>query len=133
MILKLFILFTTVPLIELAILIKVGSHIGTMETIGIVLGTALLGAILIKLQGLLVLDSVTEALMEKRFPTEELMSAFLVVVSGILLVTPGILTDILSIFLLTPPGNSIVIDLIKKKFREKINKGKVTTITIDKP
>ncbi len=133
MILKLFILFTVVPLLELFLLIQVGSRIGTMETIAIVLGTALLGAILIKLQGLMVIDNIKDALLEKRFPADEILNALIVVISGALLITPGILTDIVSILLLTPPGAGLVRDVIKSKLREKIGNNNIKTIRIEKP
>lgn len=133
MILKLFLLFTIVPLTELVLLIQLGTVIGALETVAIVLGTALTGAVLIKIQGWMVIDNMMEAVLEKRFPAEEILSAVIVVISGCLLITPGVLTDIVSIFILLPPGSSMVKEYLKKKIKEKINSVDIKTIRINKP
>ena len=91
---KLFFLFALIPVIELAILIKVGSFIGVGYTILLVIGTAMVGAYLVKLEGLNIMLRFQKNMSEGIFPTEEIFDGAMVLVSGALLLTPGLVTDI---------------------------------------
>ena len=100
---KLFLLFTLVPVLELYLLIAVGGAIGAPATIGLVLATGLLGAVLAKREGMRVLRAWQEAMARGQIPEEGLASSLLVLVGGVLLVTPGVLTDVVGLALLAPP------------------------------
>src|SRR4030042_5848079 len=102
MLFKLFLLFTIVPLIELALLIKVGTYIGVLPTIIIVVLTGILGAALAKYEGLSVLNQIRGTLSEGNIPGDEMLDGLLILVGGSLLLAPGFLTDILGYTMIIP-------------------------------
>lgn len=99
---RLILLFTIVPLAELYILIKIGSHIGGLNTILLVIVTAMLGAWLARLQGLRTLQQIQLSLSQGQIPAEEMVDGVLILAGGILLLTPGVLTDLFALGLLFP-------------------------------
>ncbi|MCY4442050.1 MAG: FxsA family protein, partial [Deltaproteobacteria bacterium] len=90
---RLLLLFTVVPLVELYLLIEVGSVIGGLNTILLVLGTGALGAFLARLEGLRTLGQIQRNLNQGIVPAEEMVDGVIILVAGLLLITPGILTD----------------------------------------
>lgn len=102
MFVRLLILFTVVPLVELALLIKLGNVIGLWPTIFIVIGTGVLGAALARSQGTQVISAIRAEVAQGRPPTEGLLNGLLVLVGGVVLLTPGLLTDLLGFSLLIP-------------------------------
>ena len=114
----LLLVFIGVPLLELAILIKVGALIGTLNTILLILISGILGATLAKQQGLGVITRIREELAQGHVPSDELLDGVCILVGGFLLLTPGLLTDALGFALLIPPVRKI----IKKYLRRKLNR-----------
>jgi UPF0716 protein FxsA len=110
--LRLLLLFTLVPLIELYILIRVGEVIGVWATIALVICTGILGASLTRLEAIRVFRQVQAELRNGRVPTAGLLDGLLVVVAGAVLLTPGLITDILGFLLLFPPSRRRVRDLV---------------------
>jgi UPF0716 protein FxsA len=102
-ILLLFTLVIGVPLIELYVLIEVGSEMGALPTIAFTLLTAVLGTWLVRLQGLGVLARVGRSMAADELPALELMDGALLLVAGLFLLLPGFLTDALGFLLLVPP------------------------------
>ncbi|MFQ5904587.1 MAG: FxsA family protein, partial [Candidatus Binatia bacterium] len=92
MLARLFLLFTIVPLIELYLLIKIGSYLGALNTVLLIVITGILGALLARLEGLRVLRQIVQNLSQGIVPAEELVDGVLIFIAGILLVTPGVLT-----------------------------------------
>ena len=125
----LILLFTLVPLIELAILIKIGQHMGVAYTIGIVLLTGVAGAYLAKMQGLITLRRIQEDINHGIMPADKLFDGVLILCSGILLLTPGLLTDIIGFMGLLPLTRNLLKRWIKAKAENIISQGKVITIT----
>jgi UPF0716 protein FxsA len=99
----LFLAFTVVPAFELWALIEIGQRVGGLETMLYVVGVGLLGAWLGKRAGVTVLREVFEALREGAAPADKLVEGALVLVGSVLLVTPGVLTDLTGILLFVPP------------------------------
>ena len=97
---RLILVFTIVPLAELYILIKIGSYIGGFNTILLVLMTTVLGAFLARLQGLRTLRQIQLSLSQGQIPAEELIDGVLILASGILFLTPGVLSDLFALVLL---------------------------------
>ncbi|HSN97538.1 MAG TPA: FxsA family protein, partial [Candidatus Nanopelagicales bacterium] len=91
---KLVLLFTLVPLVELWLLLAIGRAIGFWPTVGIAVGTAFLGAALAKHEGRRVLATWTESLAAGRIPDEGLTGGVLVLLGAALLVSPGVITDL---------------------------------------
>ena len=108
MFLRLLLLFTLVPLVELYLLIELGELIGVWSTVALVVSTGALGAYLTRLEGFRVLRRVQVEFQEGRVPTAGLLDGLLIVVAGAVLLTPGLITDALGFFLLCPPGRRVV-------------------------
>lgn len=101
--LLLFAVFVAVPIVEIAIFIQVGGLIGLWPTIAIVLGTALLGATLIRVQGFQTWRRAEEAMKRGEPPLAEMLDGVFLLVAALLMVTPGLFTDCIGILLLIPP------------------------------
>lgn len=105
----LFIALVVVPIIEIALFIEVGGWIGLWPTIAIVILTALLGAVLLRHQGLAALGEVQERLRRREDPREPVVHGILILVAGVVLLTPGFFTDAIGFALLVPPVRSALI------------------------
>ncbi len=116
MLLKLFLAFTIIPFFEIALLIKLGGAIGIFNTLLIVIITALVGANLARMQGLQTMIRVREALNRGEVPAEEMMDAFIIFVAGILLLTPGFITDCAGVLLLIPPVRNAFKRWLRRRF-----------------
>jgi UPF0716 protein FxsA len=122
---RLALLFTIVPLAELYLLIKIGSHIGGLNTIVFVILTALLGAFLARLQGLRTLQQIQLSLSQGRIPAEEVIDGVLILAGGILLVTPGVLTDLFALVLLFPFTRTHFKRWLRRRFDRMVATGDV--------
>ena len=96
------ILFITIPLVEIAILIKIGKIIGAGYTIALVIGTAFLGVSLLRIQGISTLAKVQANVNRGQLPATELIEGLILLISGVLLLTPGFFTDTLGFLMLVP-------------------------------
>jgi UPF0716 protein FxsA len=115
---RLFLLFTIIPVIELTLLIKIGSFIGALNTVAIVIFTAVVGAYLVKLEGLGVMYRIQKNMQEGIFPGDELINGMMILVAGALLLTPGFVTDVIG-FLMVIPFSRNYIKLISRRYIEK--------------
>lgn len=95
--------FVLIPLLEIYLLIKVGSYIGAIPTLLLILFTAVVGAFLLRLQGLLTLARIRESVDRGELPAESLVEGLILLISGVLLLTPGFFTDSLGFLCLVPP------------------------------
>lgn len=129
MLLRLFLLFTLVPVAELALLIRIGGWIGLGPTLALVIGTGAAGAWLARREGLRSWLAVQGELAEGRIPTEELVHGLLILVAGIVLLTPGVLTDAAGLLLLVRPVRKGLIGRLRKTFSRQIERGTVTVMT----
>jgi len=91
-----------IPLAEIAVFVIVGQQIGLFPTLGLVIGTAVLGSILLRVQGFGVLSRMQRELAERRLPGRELVHGVMILLAGLLLVVPGFVTDILGLLLFIP-------------------------------
>lgn len=98
----LFLIFVILPIVEMTILIKVGSIIGALNTIGLVLLTAMIGAAMLRQQGLATLMRANERLNSGELPAREVAEGILLAVGGALLITPGFVTDFAGLLCLVP-------------------------------
>lgn len=122
---KLAVLFILVPLVELAILIYLGTIIGVLETIIIVVVTGLLGAFLARRQGLIALYNIRSSLQDGILPADQMLHGALIFTGGLVFITPGLLTDIAGIGLLIPAARRMIIRWLKKMLERKIQQGNV--------
>jgi UPF0716 protein FxsA len=106
-------LFIVVPIVELYVIIQIGSLIGVLPTIALLLADALLGSLLLRQQGRGAWRRFNAALAERRFPGREVADGLLIAIGGTLLLTPGFVTDIVGLILLIPPTRAIVRRLLR--------------------
>ena len=119
MFLRLLLLFTVVPLLELFLLVKLGTVIGIGATILIVICTGVLGAWLARWQGLGVLRRLTEDVNQGRVPADALIDGLLILIAGAVLLTPGLITDALGFLLLVPQGRAVVRKMISARLEQR--------------
>lgn len=120
---KLLLLFIIVPVVELYVLIEIGRKIGTWSTIGIIILTGILGAYLVKSQGFLILRKIQNDLNEAILPGDSLIQGVIILAGGILLITPGFITDIIGFVFLIPVGREVVKKYLLKWLKGKIKEG----------
>jgi UPF0716 protein FxsA len=101
-------LFLVVPFVELYVLIQVGQAIGALPTIALLVVDSLIGAWLVKREGLAVLRRAQTQIGRGVVPGTELVDGVLILFAGALMLTPGFLTDVLAAFLLIPPVRVVV-------------------------
>ncbi len=99
----LFLIFVAVPIIEIALFIEVGGAIGLGPTLAIVVLTAIAGTWLMRRQGLMTLERLQQSLAEGRNPADPMAQGAMILVAGVLLLTPGFFTDTIGFLLLLPP------------------------------
>lgn len=116
---KLLLAFTTIPLVEIYLLIHIGSVFGVFTSIALVFFTGLLGAYLARIQGIKTLFKIQESIKEGRMPSGELLEALLIVAAGIVLLTPGFLTDTIGFLLLLPNIREIVKSWVQSKIKNQ--------------
>ena len=95
-------------IVELTVLIAVGHAIGVLATIGLLILTSLVGAVLLRSEGARALGAVVEALRARRLPHRELLDGMLITAAGVLIILPGFVSDLLGLLLLLPPIRSLV-------------------------
>ena len=126
---KTFILiFILVPVAELGVLLFSGKTIGVWPTLILLIVTGLLGSYLAKKQGINTIRRVQEQIQSGRVPGNEILDGLCVLFGGILLLSPGFLTDILGLVLLLPFIRTLIKPLILKLFRKWIDKNTFTII-----
>ena len=125
MLLKLFLAFTLIPVIELYLLIKLGATVGPFNTLLLVILTGAAGAYLAKLQGLEAMLRVKTRLQQGETPAEEMLDALIIFIAGIVLLTPGLLTDISGLLLLLPATRRKFKIWLRQKFDQWIQSSNV--------
>jgi len=95
--------FIVVPIIEIGLFIEIGGRMGVWNTIALVVLTAMIGTWLLRAQGLATLRRAQESAARNIFPVAELFDGLCLLVAGVLLLTPGFLTDTLGFLLIVPP------------------------------
>jgi UPF0716 protein FxsA len=125
---KLFLLFTALPLVDLWVLLQIGRALGFWSTVALVVGTGLAGAWLAKSEGLRVLHAWRRAVAEGRLPEEGVLSGVLVLAGGLLLVTPGVITDAIGLVLLFPPSRRVAAAALRRWMRRQIASGRIRVV-----
>ncbi len=129
MFLLLILLFTIVPILELALLIKVGTRIGVINTILLTILISVTGAWLARLQGFLVLAKIQTNLGQGVMPSDEMLDGVLILFGGLLLLTPGFITDSVGLLLLFPATRALLKYFLQKKIKQMLQNGKIITIS----
>lgn len=127
---KLLLLFTVVPLCELYLLLLIDDLIGLWSTVAIVLTTGVVGAILAKAEGMRVIRQWQKSLVRGKVPEEGVLGGVLILVGGVLLVTPGVVTDLVGILLLIPPSRRFIADVIRRRLEQRIQDGSIKVVQV---
>ena len=120
---RLILLFVAVPLLELALLLQVGQWIGLGPTVALVVATGFAGAALARQQGLRAFLAVQQELATGRLPGRSLLDGLSILVGGALLLTPGILTDVLGFSLILPVSRRALQDVLRRRMERRIEEG----------
>ncbi|MBD3270936.1 MAG: membrane protein FxsA [Elusimicrobia bacterium] len=115
-------LFTIIPAGELAILIAIGRYIGVWNTVLIIVLTGVTGAYLARMQGLLTFYRLQQDLAQGRMPADRFVDGFIILCSGILLLTPGFITDCIGFLGLIPFTRHVFKLWLKKSLKNKLNR-----------
>lgn len=118
----LFVLLIVVPVVELWIIVQVAHHIGFLDTLGLLILISLAGALLLKQQGMATWQRMQTALARGEMPGKEVTDAFLVMLGGALLLTPGFLSDVFGIVLLLPPTRALFKGVARRVFARWVDR-----------
>jgi UPF0716 protein FxsA len=126
---KLLLLFLLVPAIELFLLVEIGQRVGTLPTIGLVIFTGLLGAFLARREGLQVLSRLRAELAAGQLPADSIFDGVIILVASVLLITPGVLTDIVALLCLIPVTRRLIKSAVWTHLERMIRNGQIFTTT----
>ena len=122
---RLLALFLLTPVLELALLIQLGELIGFWPTVGIIALTGVSGTYLAKREGLTVFKRFNERLRGGSLPGKELIDGVIILVSAALLITPGVLTDVVGFIGLIPPTRAAIRRAVERRLKRAVEKGSV--------
>jgi UPF0716 protein FxsA len=105
-------LFIALPFFELVVLIKIGAAIGALNTIGLMILSAIVGTALVRAQGLAVLGRVRDSLARDIFPAKAMFDGMCLLAAGVLFIIPGFVTDAIGLLLVLPPVRALLRTLI---------------------
>lgn len=125
MLAKLFAAFVIIPVLEIYVIIKVGSYIGAGWTVFLVVATAFIGAYLAKMQGAHTMMKMRSNMQQGIPPTNDILDAFLIFAAGLVFLTPGFLTDILGVLVLLPVTRQPIKFWLLKKIDQWMRQGNV--------
>ena len=122
---RLFLIFVGVPLLDLFVLIQVGQWIGLWPTIGLVVVTGFVGASLARSEGLRTLWTIQTEMSQGRLPGNALFDGLAILLGGVLLLTPGILTDLVGFSFLVPATRRILLKRIRRSLERRLESGAI--------
>ncbi|KAA0549137.1 membrane protein FxsA [Bacillus sp. BGMRC 2118] len=121
-------LIIIVPALEIGIFIMAGKTIGPIPTILLIISTGVIGAWLAKKQGIRAIEQVRSQMARGQMPGDAIIDGLCILVGGVLLLTPGFITDALGFFLLFPTTRMVIKPLILKWIRDYMDRRTVTII-----
>ena len=123
-----FLLFIGVPALEVFLMIKIGSKIGALNTVSLILLTAIIGIYFAKLEGIKTMRSGVMNLYQNKIPIYEMISGASIAIAALLLIIPGFFTDTIGFLLLIPFTRKILISFFLKKGKISTNKQNINTL-----
>ena len=119
-------LFIFMPLLELAVLFKIHGLFGPLPTLALVIVTGFIGAFLARMEGLRVVRDIQRDLAEGRMPAPRMIDGVMILAAGILMITPGLITDTAGFLLLLPGVRVAIRAWLRRKFEQKLRDGTIT-------
>ncbi len=126
MFVRILLLLLVMPVVELALLIRVSRWIGFLPTVGLLVVTALLGSYMVRREGLTVWKRLQSRLQSAALPGEEIVDGVIVLASGIMLIAPGLITDVIGFLGLIPISRRGIRNYLMARFRRSIQRGTTT-------
>ncbi|MEF8822682.1 MAG: FxsA family protein [Desulfohalobiaceae bacterium] len=126
---KLILAFALLPVLEIYVLIEVGSVIGSLNTVAIILLTAVAGGYLARSEGSRTYYQIQNNLNQGIIPRNEIIDALLIFGAGVVLLTPGFVTDLAGLTVLFPPTRAPIREFLKRRFKNRMDR---TTIEINR-
>jgi UPF0716 protein FxsA len=123
MLIRLILLFTIVPFVELYLLLELAARIGAIETLAVVIVTGIVGGALARMEGWKTWRRIQEDLARGIMPSGRLVDGVLILAGGLLLLTPGVLTDGAGFLLLIPFTRAGIKRHLRRKFEDRIRRG----------
>jgi UPF0716 protein FxsA len=130
MFIRLLALFILLPLVELAILIQVGQWIGVLWTLALVVATGFLGAALARRHGVKAWIAIRDELRAGRMPAAALADGLLILIGGIVLLTPGLLTDLFGFAMLVPASRNAFKKALSRRFEQAAQRGEASVMVL---
>jgi UPF0716 protein FxsA len=118
--------FIVMPILELWLLVKLGGHYGIIPTLLLVVATGIAGAWMARTQGVMVLLSIQREMAQGRMPAPQMIDGVMILVAGVLLLTPGLITDAAGFLLLVPPVRVMIRGWLRRKLERKLHEGNLT-------
>lgn len=120
---RLLLAFTLIPLLEVFLLVRIGQQVGFLPTVAGVLVVGFIGAWLARREGRKVLREWRETMARGQLPSEGLTGGLLVLVGGVMLISPGVLTDVGGLFLLFPPTRALATRFVRRWLDRQLQAG----------
>lgn len=125
MLFRLFLIFSVVPVIEIYLLIKVGRLVGALPTVALLLLISFAGAWLVRAQGFAIMGRIQSELASGRIPAASMLDGAVVLIGGLLLLTPGFFTDFLGLFCLIPLTRAMIKQYLGLWLQRKLSSGQI--------
>ena len=122
-------IFVVVPIVEFTLLIEIGRRIGTIDTLLLIFGTGILGAYLARLEGFRIFYRVQQEFASGTLPGEQLIDGVLVLIAGVVLITPGLLTDIVGLLMLIPVTRYPIKRFIQRQIQRRISRSQIRIVS----
>lgn len=126
---RLLLLFLVVPVVDLALLVRIGDRLGFWPTVAVVVLTAVVGSWLAKREGTAAWRRVQQALASGGMPGKEVIDGVIILVAGALLLTPGFLTDLVGLLGLIPPSRALIRRALKARLERAVREGSVRVVS----
>ena len=123
---RILILFIAVPIVELFLLIEIGQRVGTLATVGLIIGTGVVGASLARQQGISTLARLRNDLDAGQLPAEPIFDGVLILLAAVVLITPGVLTDLVGFLCLVPAYRRFLKRFLKRRFERAVQTATVS-------
>ena len=114
-----FLIFIFVPIIEISIFITIGSNIGVLNTIAIILLTAIIGIYFVRRQGISLLFNAQRNMAQGNMPAKEIKGGIFLLISGLLLITPGFFTDCIGFLMFLKPVQNFISQKARNYFHSR--------------
>lgn len=128
---RLALLFIVVPFAELALLMWIAARVGFWPTMALVVLTGFVGAALARAAGVQVIGRIRQEIAAGRMPVDHLLDGLLVLIGGVLLLTPGILSDLFGLALLLPASRSVMRSLVRRRMQRLVDARRVQVVGLD--